>query len=176
MAGRNWMLRRLLVETIVRDPAYANGDYETQPPALRLANVFFTVATNGGARALRALAPTRLAADRYVDELLAAPPPADANDFVYQWRATADFDPTGGIGNIVAPTLAITSADDERDPPELAVMEGVLKNIAGARQYVIPASEETRGHGTTALARFWAPQLAEFLAAAPSRASRGGQD
>ena len=139
-----------------------------QPKSLRLANVFYATATNGGDIAYQALAPTRAAADKTVDERLAATPPADANDFLYQWAASADYDPAPKLAAIKAPVLAINSADDERNPPQTGIMAEAMKQVKNGRLYLIPATAETRGHGTTGgVAKLWAAQLKEFLAALP---------
>jgi homoserine O-acetyltransferase len=167
MAARNWMLRRMLIESIRQDPAYDGGNYKTQPPSLRIANVFYGLATNGGTLALQALGATHAAADKHVDAMLAAKPPADANDFIYQWDASADYDPTAELGRIEAPVLAINGADDERNPHETGVTAQAMTHVRNARLYLIPASAHTHGHGTPAFAAFWAPQLASFLAALP---------
>jgi homoserine O-acetyltransferase len=169
MSGRNWMLRRLLVETIRRDPAYQGGRYTTQPPSLRTASVFFGLATSGGTQALYASALTRAQGDRVVDERLAAPPPADANDFVWQWEASADYDPSPGLERIGAHVLAINAADDERNPPEFGIMERELPRVKDATLYLIPMSNDSRGHATTAFAKLWKDRLAEVLAGARRR-------
>jgi len=169
MASRNWMLRRMMIELIRSDPQYDNGNYTKQPPSLRLANVFFGIATSGGSLAYQKLAPTNALANKLVDERLAAPSPADANDFIYQWGSSADYDAAPGLERIEAALLAINSADDERNPPESGVMDRELKRVKNGKLYLIPASEETRGHGTTGMAKFYAEQLRAFLAAAPSR-------
>ncbi len=165
MAARNWMLRRLLVESIRRDPAYADGNYTTAPPSLRMANVFYATATNGGTQALQAQAPTRAQADALVEQRLGANPPADANDFVYQWDSSRDYNPAPLLERIQARVLAINAADDERNPPETGVMQAALRRIPNARLHLIPASAETAGHGTTGQARFWREALREFMAA-----------
>ncbi len=164
MSGRNWMLRRMLIESIRQDPAYQGGTYITQPPALRIANVLYGIATNGGSLAWQQQAPTTAKADALVDAALAAPRPADANDFIWQWDASRDYDPAPTLDRITAAVLAINSADDERNPPETGVMDQGLARIPGARLFLIPASTETRGHGTTGIARFWAAQVGAFLA------------
>jgi homoserine O-acetyltransferase/O-succinyltransferase len=170
MSSRNWMLRRMLIETIRQDPAYDNGDYKVQPPSLRLANVFMGIATSGGTLGYQALAPTRAKADALVDERLAAPAPADANDFIYQWDASRDYDAAPGLERISAALLAINSADDERNPPETGLMAASIQHVKNGHLLLIPASAETRGHGTTGLAKFWNRQLADFLAGVPKRA------
>ncbi|WP_376096007.1 alpha/beta fold hydrolase [Roseomonas sp. CCTCC AB2023176] len=164
MAARNWMLRRMMVEAIRRDPAYAGGNYMAQPPSLTLANAFYAVATNGGTLAWQAAAPTTVLADKLVEERIDAPLSADANDFVYQWDASRDYDPSPGLGRIRARVLAINAADDERNPPETGVMAAAMARIPDAQMLLIPAGPETRGHGTTGNAALYAEALREFLA------------
>jgi homoserine O-acetyltransferase len=170
MASRNWMLRRLMVDTIRTDPEYKNGDYTEQPHSVKMVNTFFAIATNGGTLAFQKLAPTRDAADKLVDARLAAPFKADANNFVYQWDSSRDYNAAPGLERIQAALLAINAADDERNPPETGIMERELKRVKNGRLYLIPASEDTRGHGTTGNAKFWAKQLGEFLQTVPKRA------
>lgn len=169
MASRNWMMRRLLVEAVRSDPDWNNGNYTTQPKALRLANAMFRVATSGGTLAYQKLAPTREKADKLADEALSAPFTADANDFMYQWDSSRDYNASPGLPKIEAALLAINAADDERNPPETGVMEREMKRVKNGRLYLIPASPDTRGHGTTGTAKFWKQQLQEFLQAAPRR-------
>ena len=167
MSSRNWMMRRLITDTIRGDPDWKDGNYTTQPRALKAAVVFFGVATSGGTLAYQKLAPTREKADKLLDERLAAPFTADANDTLYQWESSGDYDPSPGLARITAMLLAINAADDERNPPETGLMEGALKQVRNGRLYLIPASDETRGHGTTGMARFYAQPLAELLQRAP---------
>ena len=170
MSGRNWMMRRMLIETIRRDPEWKNGDYTVQPRAFRYANAMFGVATNGGTIALRAQAATREAADKLVADRLDAPFSLDANDAVYQWAASRDYNPAPGLERIAAPVLAINAADDERNPVETGVMAQQMKRLRQGRLLLIPASAETRGHGTTGLARLYAREVGAFLQGAPRRA------
>ena len=169
MASRNWITRRLLVESIRSDPDWNNGNYTTQPKAVRLANAFFRVATSGGTLAYQKLAPTREKADKLAEEALNAPAPADANDFMYQWDSSRDYNAAPGLDKIQAALLAINAADDERNPPETGLLERELKRVKNGKLYLIPESEDTRGHGTTGMARFWKQQLQDFLQAAPRR-------
>ena len=167
MSGRNWMMRKMLVETIKADPEWKNGDYTTEPHGMKLASAMFGIATSGGTQGDYKLAPTREAADKIVAQRLAGPVTGDANDTLYQWSASSDFNPAPGLEKIHAALLAINSADDERNPAELGLMEPAIKRIKNARYYLIPASPDTRGHGTVGLAKLWKQQLADFLAAAP---------
>jgi homoserine O-acetyltransferase len=169
MSSRNWMMRRLIIDAIRNDPDWKGGDYTTQPKAFRVANVFFGIATNGGTLAHQKAAPTRELADKLLDQRLAAAFNADANDILYAWDSSRDYNPSAGLERIEAALLAINSADDERNPPETGLMEQALKRVKGGRLHLIPASEATRGHGTTGMAKLYKQQLQELLATAPRR-------
>jgi homoserine O-acetyltransferase len=163
MSGRNWMMRRFISESIRRDPDWQGGNYKTQPKSAQFANVFYPLATSGGNQRLQFLAPNSEKADAIVNDRLAAPFTMDANDFLYQWESSRDFNPNDGLGKINAKVLAINSADDERNPPELGIMEKQLKKINNAQLYLIPASEYTSGHSTTGQAKWWKEKLRQFL-------------
>src|SRR5450755_3473386 len=169
MAARNWMLRRMMIETIRNDPDYNGGNYTAQPRMMKYATNAYQIATGGGTLGYQTQAPTAALADRLVDERLAAPVTADANDFLYQWEASHDYDPSPLMERIEATLLAINAADDERNPPETGVTDAALKRVKGGKLYLIPASTETRGHLTTGNARFYVEQLRELLATAPQR-------
>jgi len=171
MSGRNWMMRRLLIESIRNDPEWMNGQYTKQPRGLQLASVFFAVGTNGGNQGLYKNAPTREKADQLLQQRLSAPFRGDANDHLYQWESSRDYNPSPGLERIRAVLLAINSADDERNPPELGVLEREIKRVKNGRAHVTPASSDTAGHGTTGQAKFWKHELAQVLQSAP----RGGQ-
>jgi homoserine O-acetyltransferase/O-succinyltransferase len=94
---------------------------------------------------------------------------ADANDFLWQWGSSADYDPAPGLEKIEAPLLLINAADDERNPPETGLTEAAMKRLKNGKLLLIPASEQTSGHGTTANARFYKQALQEFLASAPQK-------
>ena len=104
-------------------------------------------------------APTREKADKLLDDRLAAPFTADANDTLYQWDASRDYNPSPGLERIQAALLAINSADDERNPPETGIMDRELERVKNGHLYLILASDETRGHATTCLAKFWKQQV-----------------
>jgi homoserine O-acetyltransferase len=161
------MMRRLIIDAIRNDQAWNDGNYTKQPIAFRTANVFYNIATSGGTLAYQKQAPTREKADELLDRRLAAPFTADANDTLYQWDASRDYDPSPGLERIQAALLAINSADDERNPPETGIMERELERVKNGKLYLIPASDETRGHGTTCMAKFWKQQVQEFLETVP---------
>ena len=170
MAARNWMLRRIMLETIRNDPDYNGGNYTAQPRMMKYAINAYGIASAGGTLGYQTLAPTAAKADKMVDDRLAMPVTVDANDFVYQWEASHDYNPSAGLERIEAPLLAINAADDERNPPETGLTDAALKRVKNGRLYLIPASTETRGHLTTGNATFYKPQLQELLQTAPQRA------
>ena len=169
MAARNWMLRRMMIETIRNDPDYNDGNYTAQPRMMKYAIAAYGIATSGGTLAYQALAPTAEKADKMVDDRLATPVTADANDFIYQWQASHDYNPSNGLERIEATLLAINAEDDERNPPETGLTVARMKRVKNGRLYVIPASTETRGHGTTGNAAFYKEQLKDLLQSAPQR-------
>jgi len=163
MSGRNWMLRRILIETIRADPAFNNGNYSEQPPSFKFASIFFSLATSGGTQRMQASAQTRAAADKVVQARLAQRFGADANNYIYSYEAARDYDPSSHLDKIKARVLAINSADDERNPPELGILDREIKRVKNGRYYLIPASADTRGHGTTGDAKWWKHLLPELF-------------
>jgi homoserine O-acetyltransferase len=167
MASRNWITRRLIVDSIRNDPEWNGGNYTKQPRSAQFASVFYGLATNGGNQALLKAAPTREKADALLDARLKAPFPGDANDVLYQWDSSRDYNPSAGLEKIRATLLAINSADDERNPPETGVLEREIRRVKNGRILLIPGSPDTAGHGTTGQAKFWKKELAELLQSAP---------
>jgi homoserine O-acetyltransferase len=165
MSSRNWILRRLIVDSITNDPEWNNGNYTKQPRSAQVASVFFSFATSGGNQALYKAAPTRDKADALLDARLKANFTADANDTLYQWASSGDYNPAPNLDRVQAAVLAINAADDERNPPETGIMEREMKRIRNGRYYLIPASPETAGHGTTGSAKWYVQQLGEFMSA-----------
>lgn len=164
MSGRNWMMRRFISELIRRDPAWNGGNYETQPKSAHLASVFYPIATTGGNQRLQSLAPNSDKADAIVNERLNTPLAMDANDFLYQWESSRDFNPGPDLEKITAKVLVINSADDERNPPELGIMQKQLKRVSSAELYLIPASDQTWGHSTAGQAKWWKDKLSQWMA------------
>jgi len=173
VAGRNQMMRRLAIAAIQSDPDYQGGNYARQPRSLGLAEAILKIGFNGGDLGLLAKAPTRVAADAFVDEELARTPTSDANDFIWRFAASRDYDPSAHLGRIEAAVLAINSADDERSPPESGILEDSVRRLKNGRLHVIPASSETGGHSTTANAAVFKDELRDFLETVPRRAPAG---
>ncbi len=164
VAGRNWMLRRMLIDAIRNDPEWKDGNYEKQPRGFQQARVYFGVATNGGTQAIYSSWPTREKADAELDRRLAQPVTADANDVLYEYEAAREYNPDPDLEKIQARLMAVNSADDERNPAELGIMEREIKRVKNGRYMLIPTGPETRGHGTDSIAKLWKPWLVELLA------------
>ena len=167
MSGRHWRLRRRMIDSLRHDPEWINGDYTKQPKSLQFASVLFATATIGGNQAMFKAAPTRAKADQILNQRLTAPFVGDANDHLYQWASSGDYNPSAGLERITATLLAINSADDERNPPELGVLDREIKRVKSGRVLLIPGSEVTAGHGTTGQAKFWKKELGDLLQTAP---------
>jgi homoserine O-acetyltransferase len=166
VAGRNWMLRRMLIDAIRNDPEWKDGNYEKQPGGFQRARVYFGVATTGGTQAIYTSWPTREKADAELDRRLAQPPAGDANDVLYELEAARDYNAAPDLEKIQARLFAVNSADDERNPAELGIMEREIKRVKNGRYILIPTGPETRGHGTTGNAKLWTPWLTELLGGA----------
>ena len=169
MSGRNWMTRRLIIDAIRNDPEWMNGNYTKQPRSAQFASVFYGIAASGGNQALQKAAPTREKADQLLNQRLSAPFRGDANDVLYQWESSGDYNASAGLERIQAALLAINSADDERNPPELGLLDREIKRVKNGRVLLIHASDQTAGHGTTFQARFWKRDVAELLQSVPAK-------
>jgi len=163
IAGRNRMMRRLVSQSIRSDPEWQGGNYTTQPHGLFGALEMLFMMTSSP-HYLHQIAPTRDSADAYIDSWIRSRfRTTDANDFMYQFEASRDYDPSPDLEKIRAPVLAINSADDLVNPPELGLMERLIKRVPRGRYVLLPFSDRTRGHGTHSLPAVWKPYLAEFL-------------
>jgi homoserine O-acetyltransferase/O-succinyltransferase len=163
IAGRNRMMRRFVSQSIRSDPEWQGGNYAAQPHGLFGALEMLFMMTSSPSY-LHRIAPTRDSADAYVDSWIRSRlRTTDANDFTYQFEASADYDPSPDLEKIRAPVLAINSADDLVNPPELGLMERLINRVPHGRYVLLPLSDRTRGHGTHSLPAIWKPYLAEFL-------------
>lgn len=169
MSGRNWMLRRMLTQSIRNDPEWNGGNYTAQPRGMQTHLLYFGLATIGGNQALFKQVPSAAQGDELIAKRLAQPFRGDANDVLYQWESSYDYDPSPGLERIQAAVLALNSSDDERNPPELGVMEREMKRVRNGRYVLIPGGPDTRGHGTTGIAKLYKQNLAELLQQAPRR-------
>lgn len=164
IAGRNRMMRRMVIDPIKDDPDWKNGEYAAQPRGLTTA-IYTLLFMTSSPLQWQAQAPTRDAADRLFDEMVRTRlARMDANDMLYAFDASRDYDPAPRLETIKAPLLAINSADDQVNPPELGILEREIKRVKHGRYVLIPISEKTRGHGTHSLPELWKEHLARLLA------------
>lgn len=168
IAGRNRMIRKMIIDDIMSDPEWKGGNY-TSPPlrGMRAAMGQLFIMTSAPLVQHRQ-APTRAAADSsimaYLDRQARA---LDANDVIYAFESSRDYDPSSLLEKVTVPVLAINSADDFVNPPELGLMEKLMPRVKGARYILIPTSERTRGHGTHSQPAIWHDYLADFLKQLP---------
>ena len=164
IAGRNRMMRYMSIQAIKQDPAWMDGEYKSEPvEGLRTANEM-TLIMGSSPLQMQKLAPTRQAAEQYVDRSLARTMAmTDANDTIYQLDASRNYDPSPHLDRITAPVMWINSADDYINPPELGIAEKMVGHIPHAHFVLIPISDATRGHGTHTAAAVWENYLIELM-------------
>jgi homoserine O-acetyltransferase len=164
IAGRNRAWRRLAIDAIRHDPEWQGGEYKTQPQSLRTgAEMLYLMSSNPVLR--QAEAPTLAKADAALDAFVANYfKTGDANNYLYALEASYDYDPNPGLEKILAPLLAVNSADDLINPPELGILEREIKRVPHGRAVVIPLSDQTRGHGSHTVAALWKNELLRLLA------------
>jgi homoserine O-acetyltransferase len=164
IAGRNRVMRRMITDSITQDPAWKNGDYTEQPRQGLVGALNLLMMMTSSPLQWHKAGPTRDAADTwYADQIKARFAANDANDMLYQFNASRDYDPSPGLEKITAAVLAINSADDVVNPPELGLMEPLIARVKRGRYILIPTSEETRGHGTHSLPAIWGRHLVDFM-------------
>ncbi len=163
ISGRNRIWRRAIIDAIRNDPEWKNGEYTSQPPGLRTA-AFMLMFMSSNPVQRQKETPTREKADAAIDQFIDRTlPTMDANNTLYALDASSDYDPGPDLEKIKAPLLAINTADDLINPPELGILEREIARVKHGKAIVIPLSDQTRGHGTHTLAAVWKNHLAELL-------------
>jgi len=163
IGGRNRVWRKFLIDAIEKDPTWKNGDYTEPPRGLASAIGFLMMATSVPLQWQKQF-PTVAAADKYVaDQVAARSKNTDANDMLYYYHAIEDYNPAPHLSKITSQLLAINSADDFVNPPELPMMQELIKQVKHGRFILIPISDDTRGHGTHSLPAIWGGELVKFL-------------
>ncbi len=164
IAGRNRMMRYMTIKAIEDDPEWHGGEYTKQPIEGVRTAVELTMVMGSAPLYMQKIAPTKKAAEAYVDDYLAKRmPPMDANDTIYYTDASRNYDPSAHLDRIKAPVMWINSADDYINPPELGIAQKYAPKLAHGRFVLIPISDVTRGHGTHTQAAVWKDYLVELL-------------
>jgi homoserine O-acetyltransferase len=172
IAGRNRLWRDLVVDAIRADPEWRQGEYASEPlGALRTAASLLLIAGSAPIP-MQLTLPTRDAADQFLEKFMQRElDDLDANDLLYQVSASRDYDPSSGLEKIRAPLTQVNSADDFINPPELGIAEREMKRVKGGRFVLLPASDQTHGHGTHTWAALWQQHLAQLLEASSPAAN-----
>ena len=165
IAGRNRIWRKMVMDGIRTDPEWKDGDYTTQPPqGIRIALDFLIIAGSAPIPMQKQF-PTRDDADKWLDNYFRTRTSGlDANDFLYQVNASRNYDPSPNLEKITVPVMWMNSADDFINPPDLGIAEQQVKRLKNGKFVLIPASEQTHGHGTHTFAAIWKQNMAEILA------------
>ena len=106
------------------------------------------------------LAKTDEVLDKFVEQIVKTD---DANDVLYALEASHDYDPGPNLEKIQVPLVAINSADDLINPPELGILEREIERVPHGRAIVVPFSDKTRGHGSHTVAALWKDELVKLL-------------
>jgi homoserine O-acetyltransferase/O-succinyltransferase len=163
ISGRNRVWRRIVIDAIRGDPAWQEGEYASEPPSLRTAGeMLYSVGSNPVLRQKEGptLKQADAALDAYVAHFVTV---ADANDVLYAVASSSDYDPGPRLETIRAPLVAVNSADDLINPPELGILERETRRVPRGRAVVIPFGPETVGHGTHTKAAVWKNYLVKLL-------------
>jgi len=164
IAGRNRVMRQMIMDSITKDPAWKNGDYTEQPRQGLMGAINLLMMMTSSPLQWHKSGPTREAADKwYEDQIASRLASTDANDMLYYYNASRSYNPAPNLEKITAAVLAINSADDVVNPPELGLMEKLMPRVKRGKYVLIPTSDQTRGHGTHSLPTVWGGYLRQFL-------------
>ena len=164
IAGRNRLWRKMVMDGIRQDPDWKNGEYATEPrAALQITTDFLLIAGSAPILMQKNL-PTRDAADKYLDDSTKRiTGTLDANDMLYAVNSSRNYDPSPKLEAIHVSVMFVNSADDFINPPDLGIAEREIKRVKYGKFVLIPASEQTHGHGTHTWAATWQQYLKELL-------------
>jgi homoserine O-acetyltransferase len=163
IAGRNRVMRKMIMDSIRTDPEWLNGEYREQPRGLRTA-LYMLLIMGSSPLQMQKSVPSRDAADAFLDNYVRSRlTSTDANDLLYQVDASRNYDPSPKLEQIKTRVMYINSADDLINPPELAIAEQQIRKVKHGRFVLLPISDQTRGHGTHSLPAIWKQYLSELL-------------
>lgn len=165
IAGRNRMMRKMMIDSIKNDPEWKNGEYQAPPRQGLIGAINVMLFMVSSPLQWQKSAPTRVEAERYLEARTSGYlKTLEANDMIYQYDASRDYNPAPHLEEIKAPLYAINSADDQVNPPELGILDREIKKVKRGRYILIPISDRTSGHGTHSNPAIWGQYLAELLA------------
>lgn len=162
IAGRNRLLRGMIMHAITSDPEYQHGDYDHPVHGLQAAQYGLTMMTSSPLQ-MHKQYPTREKSDQGFEKLMQTAMEKDANDMLYQFASSSDYNPEPDLEKIKARLIAVNSADDEVNPPELGILERTIQRVKNGRYVLIPTGPDTRGHGTHSVAKLWKQYVVELL-------------
>jgi homoserine O-acetyltransferase/O-succinyltransferase len=163
IAGRNRMMRRMIMDDIRTDPEWNNGEYKQQPHGLA-ASIQILLIMGSAPLRMQKEEPTREQADAYLeDQISTRMKTTDANDMLYYVDASRNYNPEPQLEKINAPLTAINSADDQINPPELKIIDRDILRVKNGKFVLLPITDQTRGHGTHTWPAIWGNYLAELL-------------
>jgi homoserine O-acetyltransferase/O-succinyltransferase len=169
--GRNLLWRRMLIDTIRQDPGYKNGNYADQPANLGIAWSLFNLMVDSPLHLQEAFADASAADANVVQTRLAALKTQDANDVIYEFDASYDYDPYSDLGKIKAPLLVVNFADDGLNAAELGIAERAVKNMKRGKAVLVPIGPKNRGHQTLRIAEVWNGYVSQILQETESEAA-----
>jgi homoserine O-acetyltransferase len=163
IAGRNRMMRRMVLDAIRTSPDWNNGEYTQQPHGLAAA-LDVLLLMGGSPLQMQKQQPTREKADDFLENYVATrSKTTDANDLLYYFDASRNYNPEPQLDKITVPLTAVNSADDQINPPELKIIDADIQRVKQGKYVLLPITEATRGHGTHSLPAIWGDQLKELL-------------
>src|SRR5262249_28856944 len=163
IAGRNRMMRRMVMDDIRNDPEWNNGEYKQQPRALASALEVLLIMGSSPLQ-MQKQQPTRAQADQSLHDYVASRMKnTDANDMLYYFDASRNYNPEPQLEKITAPLTAINSADDLINPPELKIIDKDIARVKNGKFVLLPITDQTRGHGTHSLPAIWGDYLRDLL-------------
>ena len=153
----------MIMDSIRADPGWQGGEYKQQPPGLKSA-IYVLLFLVSCPRQMQKDYPTREQADAFLDQFVKREMGSlDANDTLYAFDASRDYDPSTRLDQIKAAVMFVNSADDQVNPPELGIAQQEINKVKKGRFVLLPITDQTRGHGTHTLAAVWRQYLAELL-------------
>jgi homoserine O-acetyltransferase len=169
ISGRNRFFRRMVIDPIRNDADWQNGNYKTEPIRGLTTALYTLIVMTSSPLQMQKQMPSKAAADAAFDQRIKQMLTSyDANDMLYQFDASRDYNPEPILEKITTHLLAVNSADDQVNPPELGLMEKEIKRVKNGRFVLLPTTDETRGHGTHTIASTWQKYLGALLAESES--------